>query len=64
MVDLTSEEHRLALSIDAMDKLRALAVSEGDILRTAQIDAWFKEHAAAVRRVRDKIEADEFDNPR
>lgn len=63
MADLTYEERRLALSIDAMEKIRALAVSEHDLVKVAEVDAWFKTHAAAIRRVRDLVEADEFDNP-
>lgn len=47
-----------------MDKRRALAVTEGDLVIQATIDAWFKEHARVIRPLRDKLEADEFDNPK
>ena len=55
------EERKLALALDAMDKRRALAVTDGDLVVVAEIDGWFREHAAAIRPIRDKIEADEFD---
>lgn len=60
-VSLTSDERWLALSLDAMDKKRALAITEGDVLAQAECDNWFATHAAAIRPIRDKIEAAEFD---
>ncbi|UTC29383.1 hypothetical protein BAMBUS_03010 [Brevundimonas phage vB_BpoS-Bambus] len=59
--DFTFEERKLALMIDAMDKRRRLAVTDGDLLTQAEIDAWYKQHAATIRPIRDKIEAAEFD---
>lgn len=58
---LSSDERWLALALDAMDKKRALAVSENDLLAQAEVDGWFHTHAAAIRPIRDKIEAAEFD---
>ena len=63
-VDLTKEERVLWASIDAMEKARALASLENDLVRKAEIDAWFKQHDRVIRPLRDKVEADEFDNPR
>jgi len=62
--DLTPDELRLAAALDAMDKRRALAVTEGDILTQAEIDGWFKQFAAVIRPLRDRLEAEEFDRPR
>lgn len=59
--DFSFEERKLALMIDAMDKRRRLAVTDGDLLTQAEIDSWFKTHAATIRPIRDKIEAAEFD---
>lgn len=61
--DFNDDERRLALAIDAMDKRRALAVSESDLLTQAECDAWFKQHAPAIRPIRDRMEAHLFDNP-
>lgn len=61
--DFSFEERKLALMIDAMNKRRALAATDNDLLTLAEIDAWFQQHAATIRPVRDKIEAAEFDNP-
>lgn len=60
---MTEDERWLALALDAMDKKRALAITEGDILGQAECDGWFQTHAAAIRPIRDKIEAAEFDGP-
>lgn len=59
--DLTPEEKQLALSIDAMEKRRMLAVTQGDLVKQAEIDSWFKQYARVIRPLRDKIEAAEFD---
>ncbi|AFU88095.1 hypothetical protein CcrColossus_gp225 [Caulobacter phage CcrColossus] len=56
--DLTPEERRLAAAIDAMEKRRALAKTEGDIVTDAEITNWFREHAAVIRPLRDKLEGD------
>ena len=59
--DFSFEERKLALTIDLMDKRRALAVSDNDLVMIAEIDGWFKQHAPAIRPIRDRIEAAEFD---
>jgi hypothetical protein len=56
IVTLTVEERRLAACLDAMEKARALAVTEDDIIRKAQIDSWFREYAGVIRALRDKTE--------
>lgn len=56
--DLTAEERRLEAAIDAMEKARALAVTDGDLVKVAEIDDWFREHAPVIRRLRDKITGD------
>lgn len=61
--DFNADERWLALAIDAMDKNRRLAVLDDDLLKLAEIDAWFKAHAAAIRPIRDRMEAAEFDGP-
>jgi hypothetical protein len=61
---LTQEERQLAAALDAMDKARRVAVADGDLVRQAEIDGWFRQHAAVIRPLRDKLEADEFDRPR
>lgn len=38
-----------------MEKTRAYRETCGEIVAVAQIDAWFKEHAGPIRRVRDKL---------
>jgi hypothetical protein len=58
--DFTEDERRLALAIDAMEKRRALAVTENDVLAQAEVDAWFKQHAPAIRPIRDRMEAHLF----
>lgn len=60
-MELTFEEQRLANAIDAMDKLRVLADMDGDLVRKAEIEGWFRANAAVIRPLRDKLEADEFD---
>lgn len=56
--DLTPEEHRLALALDAMEKARAVAASDCDWVRKAEIDDWFRRHAALIRQLRDKLEGE------
>ncbi|AXQ68772.1 hypothetical protein HOU00_gp353 [Caulobacter phage CcrPW] len=41
-----------------MEKRRALARTEGDIVTDAEITNWFREHAAVIRPLRDKLEGD------
>lgn len=53
---LTKDERAVAAAIDAMEKRRALAASQGDLETQARIDAWFKQYAAVIREIRDKIE--------
>ncbi|UTC28260.1 hypothetical protein GURKE_02290 [Brevundimonas phage vB_BpoS-Gurke] len=61
--DFDPSERWLALAIDAMDKNRRLAVLDNDLIKIAEIDAWFKSHAPAIRPIRDRMEAAEFDGP-
>jgi hypothetical protein len=56
--DLTAEERRLAAAIDAMEKTRAYAKSAGDLVKVAEVDDWFREHAVVVRALRDKLEGE------
>ncbi|AXQ68432.1 hypothetical protein HOT99_gp185 [Caulobacter phage CcrBL10] len=60
---LTNEEITFAGLIRAMEDARREARAVGDLLKSAEIDGWFKEHAPIIRAIRDKAEADEFDNP-
>jgi len=60
--DLSPEEQQLALALDAMEKSRRLAATEGDMLRLAEIDAWFRQYAHVIRPLRDKLESAEFDD--
>lgn len=59
--DFSFEERKLALMIDAMDKRRALADTDNDLVTMGEIDTWFRQHAITIRPIRDKIEAAEFD---
>lgn len=52
---LTAEERLLGAAIDAMEKARAFAVSDGDLVKVAEIDLWFRERAAVIRPLRDKL---------
>lgn len=58
MTDLSREERQLVAAIDAMEKRRVLAVSEGDLVMQGEIDEWFRKHAAVIRPIRDKLEGD------
>lgn len=58
MADLSREERQLAAAIDAMEKRRALAVSDGDLVLQAEIDEWFRKHAVVIRPLRDKLEGE------
>ncbi|AFU87408.1 hypothetical protein CcrMagneto_gp238 [Caulobacter virus Magneto] len=58
---LTKDEITFAGLIKAMEDARRTAKAAGDLVSTAEIDRWFKEHAPIIREVRDKAEADEFD---
>jgi hypothetical protein len=60
---LSNEEITFAGLIKAMEDARRQAREAGDLLKSAEIDGWFKEHAPIIRTIRDKAEADEFDNP-
>lgn len=57
-LDLTPEERQLAAALDAMEKTRAYAQSTGDLVKVAEVDGWFREHAKVVRALRDKLEGD------
>lgn len=46
-----------------MDKNRRIAELDNDLVKVAEIDAWFKAHAVAIRPIRDRMEAAEFDRP-
>lgn len=48
----------MAASIDAMEKARAFAQSTGDLVKVAEIDGWFRQHAPVIRPIRDKLEGD------
>lgn len=58
MVHLTVEERRLAAAIDAMEKVRALAVTDGDLIKQAEIDEWFRVNRPVIRALRDKLEGE------
>jgi hypothetical protein len=58
MAQLTVEERRLAAAIDAMEKVRALAVTDGDLIKQAEIDEWFRVNRAVIRALRDKLEGE------
>ncbi|AFU86718.1 hypothetical protein D869_gp196 [Caulobacter phage CcrRogue] len=60
---MTNEEITFAGLIKAMEDARREARAVGDLLKSAEIDGWFKEHARIIRVIRDKAEAEEFDNP-
>jgi hypothetical protein len=54
--DLTPDERRLAAALDAMEKARVLAVTEGDLIRKAECDSWFQQWAPLIRALREKTE--------
>jgi hypothetical protein len=58
MDGLTPDERRLAAAIDAMEKVRALAITDGDLVKQAEVDDWFRRNAPVIRPVRDKLEGD------
>ena len=53
---LLPEEETLARLIVQMERLRAAAAATGDVLQASEVAAWFKEHAATIRRIRDLTE--------
>lgn len=56
--NLTEDERRLASALDAMEKARAYAQGAGNLIKVAEIDDWFREHAPVIRALRDKQEGD------
>jgi hypothetical protein len=56
--DLSREERQLAASIDAMEKTRVYAQTLGDLVKVAEVDDWFRQHAPVIRALRDKLEGD------
>lgn len=54
--ELTRDELILARSVEFMERARTLAVTEGDLIRKAEIDNWFRQYAPVIRALREKTE--------
>lgn len=52
----TREEKALAKVILSMDRIRAALKLAGNLVKLAEVDQWFRDHAVAIRPVRDKLE--------
>lgn len=53
---LTAEELTLGTLLPKMDRIREYAHKNGDIILAAEVDDWYREHAATLRRIRDLTE--------
>lgn len=53
---LSPEERDLAEVLPRMDRIRAEVKKTGDLVKAAEVDAWFRQHAPAIRRIRNVLE--------
>jgi hypothetical protein len=52
----TPEERSLWVTVVAMERLRSLLLRSGDLATLAEVNGWFRQHAPAIRAIRDKME--------
>lgn len=53
---MSEEDAILGRMLPQMEAIREALRTAGDVLRASEVDAWFRTHAAAIRRVRDLLE--------
>lgn len=54
--DLDPEEQQFAALIERMEEVRRNAKAAGDVLKTAEVDGWFRQHAVIIRSIRAQAE--------
>uniref|UniRef100_A0AB74UMP7 Uncharacterized protein n=1 Tax=Caulobacter phage BL57 TaxID=3348355 RepID=A0AB74UMP7_9VIRU len=56
------DEVAFAQRIESMERLRKHLKAAGDLVKLAEVDGWFRDHAAVIRRIRFQAEDAAFDN--